>query len=151
MADQEKIDPVGDRYFGPLRAAEVAADVLFYLSAVLSLLALFVEKPSYPVAYSSAQIAFVLAVIALFMANLLIRLYFSPRAQKKRYEDFLSHAFGTALSHRQTTKYYNNSATTVPSRIAGQVLENSFYSRDTAASMANEERIKIAIYALSGS
>jgi hypothetical protein len=36
----------------------------------------------------------------------------------------------------------------VPSRIAAQVLENSFYSRDTAASMASEERIKIAIYAL---
>jgi hypothetical protein len=148
MANHEKIDPVGERYFAPLRASEIVADVLFYLSAVLSLLALFVEKPSYPIAYSVVQIAFVLAVIALFVANLLIRLYFSPRAQKKRYEDFLSNAYCTALSHRQTTKYYNNSATTVPSRIAAQVLENSFYSRDTASSMATEERLKIAGYAL---
>jgi hypothetical protein len=75
-------------------------------------------------------------------------LYFSPRAQKRRYEDFLSHAFGTALSHRQTTKYYNNSATATPNRIAAQVLENSFYSRDTSSSMATEERFKIAVYVL---
>jgi hypothetical protein len=148
MADQDKIDPVGERYFGPLRPAEIAADALFYLSALLSLLALFVEKPYYPILYTLVQIGFVLSVIALFVANLLIRLYFAPRAQKRRYEDFLSHAFGTALSYRQTTKYYNNSATTVPDRIAAQVLENSFYSRDTASSMATEEPFKVVVYAL---
>jgi hypothetical protein len=148
MADQDRTDPIGERYFGPLRAAEIAAEVLFYLSGVLSLVALLVERPSYPILYELVQIGFVLSVIALFVANFLIRLYFAPRAQKRRYEEFLSHAYGTALSHRQTKKYYNNSATTVPNRIAAQVLENSFYSRDTASSMAAEERFKIAAYAL---
>jgi hypothetical protein len=148
MADENKIDPVGERYFGPLRTAELAADVLFYLSAALSLASLFVEKTVYPILYSLVQVGFVLSVIAFFVANVLIRFYFSPRAQKRRYEDFLSHAFDTALSHRQTTKYYNNSATTTPNRIAAQVLENSFYSRDTASSMATEERLKIALYVL---
>jgi hypothetical protein len=146
MDDQDKIDPVGERYFGPLRIAESSANILFYVSAAFSLLALFAEKATYPILYSVAQIGFVLFVIAFFVVNLLIRLYFSPRAQKRRYEDFLSHAYNTQLSHQQTTKYYNNSATTVPARIAAQVLENSFYSKDTASSMAVVERIKIIAY-----
>lgn len=142
----KKIDPVGERYFGPLRAAEFSVDVLFYVSAAFSLLALLAEKNLHPIWYSVVQIGFVLSVIALFVGNLLIRLYFSPRAQKRRYEDFLSHAYGTQLSHQQTTQYYNNSATRAPARIAAQLLENNFYSKDTASSMAVVERIKIAAY-----
>jgi hypothetical protein len=132
----------------PLRIAEIAVSALFYISALFSLFALIVEKAAHSELYSAVQIAFVLSVIAYFLGNLLTRLYFAPRGQKRRYEDFLSHAYGTALTHQQTTKYYNNSATTVPTRIAAQVLENSFYSKDTASGMAAIERIKIALYAL---
>jgi hypothetical protein len=96
--------------------------------------------------FSIVQIGFILSVVALFVVTLTIRLHFSPRAQTKRAVDFLSHAYGTPLSHEQTERYYNNSATTVPARIAAQVLENSFYSKDTASEMVRNERIKISCY-----
>jgi len=145
---QEKVDPIGARYFRPLTIADLAADVLFYVSAALSLVVPLIEQPAYPKLYSVTQIAFAISVIAMFVISLAIRLYFAPRAQVRRYQDFLAHAFGKPLSYQQTSGYYNNAATTVPRRIAAQVLENSFYSSDTLSQMSTIERIKIALYVL---
>jgi uncharacterized membrane protein YeiB len=137
----KKIDPVGEQYFEPLRVAELIVDILFYVSAAFSILALFADRTSRPVLYSVVQIGFALSVVALFVGSLAIRL--SPRAQKRRYEDFLAHAFATQLSHQQTTRYYNNSAKTVPLRISAQVLENCLYTKSTASRMVTVERLKM--------
>jgi hypothetical protein len=144
----KKIDPVGEHYFAPLQVAEFTVNALFYVSAAFSIVALFTDRNSHPVLYSAVQIGFAVSVMALFVGSLAIRLYFSPRAQKRRYEDFLGHAYATPLSHQQTTSYYNNSATTVPLRIAAQVLENSLYTKSTASSIVTVERIKIIVYVL---
>jgi hypothetical protein len=146
MADRKKVDPVGERYFAPLGRAEVLVDVLFYVSAAFSFLALFVGQSAHPGGYSAVQIGFVLSVVAFFAGNLVVRLYFSPRAQERRLEDFLAHAYKTPLSHEQTKYYYINSATTVPARIAAQVLEKSFYSKSTASSMLPLEGLKVGAY-----
>jgi hypothetical protein len=149
MADTpHKVDPIGERYFQPLEVAETVADALFYVSAALSLAVPLVSQQEHPSVYALAQILFALSVIALFAVTLAVRLYFSPRAQFRRFQDFLAHAFGKPLAAQQTSGYYNNVATTVPRRIAAQVLENSFYSHDTVAQMARVERIKIAVYVL---
>jgi hypothetical protein len=143
----QKIDPIGDRYFQPLAVADATADALFYISAALSLLVPLIEQQAHPQLYAIAQTAFALSVIALFALSLAVRVYFSPRAQVRRYQDFLAHAFGRPLAAQQTSGYYNNAATTASRRIAAQVLENSFYSHDTVSQMAKVERIKIAVYA----
>ncbi|MEK9282671.1 hypothetical protein MTR72_24050 [Bradyrhizobium sp. ISRA442] len=149
MADTpHKVDPIGERYFRPLEVAEAVADGLFYVSAALSLAVPLVSQQDYPSLYALAQILFALSVIALFAVTLAVRLYFSPRAQFRRFQDFLAHAFGKPLAAQQTSGYYNNAATTAPRRIAAQVLENSFYSHDTVAQMARIERIKIVVYVL---
>src|SRR4051794_7149986 len=112
MADTpEKIDPIGTRYFRPLTIADKISDWLFYATAVLSLAVPLVEQALYPKLYAVAQIAFALSVIALFFVSLAVRLHFSPRAQIRRYQDFLAHAFGKPVSSQQTTGYYNNAAT----------------------------------------
>jgi hypothetical protein len=81
MADvHDKIDPVGKQYFDPLRWAELTVDALFYISAVLSILALFTDRTGHPNLYSVVQIGFALSVLGLFIGSLAIRLYFSPRA-----------------------------------------------------------------------
>lgn len=126
--------------------ADHCVDILFYISGALSLLALLVEQKSYPSIYSWVQISFAISVVALFAVSVAVHLYFSPRAQARRYQDFLVHAFGKPLNYQQTTGYYNNSATAPSRRIAAQVLENSFYSADTLSQMAIIERIKIAVY-----
>jgi hypothetical protein len=147
MAERaKKSDPVGERYFEPLSVAELIVDILFYVSAAFSILALFADRTSHPVWYSAVQIGFALSVVALFVGTLAVRIYFSPRAQKRRYEDFLAHAFSTQLSHEQTTRYYNNSAKTAPLRIMAQVLENCLYTKSTASRMVTLERIKIGFY-----
>lgn len=149
MADTpHKVDPIGERYFRPLEVAEAVASGLFHVSAALSLAVPLVSQQDHPSLYALAQILFALCVIALFGVTLATRLYFSPRAQFKRFQDFLAHAYGKPLAAQRTSGYYNNSATTVPRRIAAQVLENSFYSHDTVSQMARIERIKIAVYLL---
>ena len=148
MASDEKLDPVGDEFFRPLLRAERCADGLFLCSAALSLAALLVDQKITPTAYTFVQIGFALSVMALFLCTLAIRLYFFPRAQVRRYQDFLSHAYEKPLSHKQTTGYYNNAETTVPTRIAAQVLESSFFSLDTLTRMSSRERIKVGVYVL---
>ena len=144
----EKIDPIGDEYFNPLRLADRIAGTLFFVSAALSILALLVSKVSHPTAHDFVHIAFPISVVALFCTTLAIRLYFFPRAQFARYHDFLAHAYDKQLSHKKTAAYYNNAATTVPTRIAAQVLESSFFSKRILSQMAFDERLKIGGYVL---
>src|SRR5262249_46601381 len=77
-----------------------------------------------------------------------IKLYFFPRAQIRRYQDFLSHAFGKPLSHKQTVAYYNNSATTPVARVAAQVLESAFFTKEVLTRMLPRERTIFALYAV---
>ena len=143
-----KRDPVGDRYFRPLSRADACDVGLFYLSAALSIAIIFVDKTKMPNIYSMTQIAFAVSVVSLFISGLSIKLYFFPRAQVRRYQDFLAHAYGQSLSHMQTEAYYNNASPSVSGRIAAQVLESSFFSLDTLSRMVAFERIRTAIYAL---
>jgi hypothetical protein len=144
----EKIDPVGDEFYKPLLRADMVFHWFFYVSAALSLIALLVGEKTHPAAHEVVQITFALSVVTLFCTGLTIRLYFFPRAQVRRYQDFLSHAFGKPLSHKQTVAYYNNSAKTTTARVAAQVLESSFFSKDTLSQMVARERIKVVFYAL---
>ena len=110
---------------------------LHYLPG-LSLLALFVDKTAWPSLHEFVHVTFVLSVVALFITNVAIRLYYFPRAQVARFRDFVGHAYGKHLSHRTTTAYYNNAATTVPARIAAQVLESAFFTKHILSRMARQ-------------
>jgi hypothetical protein len=143
----EKVDPVGDEFYKPLLRADRAADWLFYISASLSVAALWIQRAAHPPAYQIVQVSFALSVVALFSVGLAIRLYFFPRAQQRRYQDFLAHAFDQALSHKQTVAYYNNSSAPGAPRVAAQVLESSFFTKDILARMIATERVKVVLYA----
>jgi hypothetical protein len=145
MAEQ-KVDPVGDEFYKPLLTADAVGDWLFYSSAALSIAALFVTGTVHPLASEIVQIAFALSVVFLFATTLAIRLHFFPRAQVRRYQDFLSHASGKPLSHKQTVAYYNNSATTPVARVAAQVLESAFFTKEVLSRMLLYERGKFVIY-----
>jgi hypothetical protein len=148
VSTEEKTDPIGDEFYRPLVRADQWTTALFYAAAALSIAALLVQEQAYPTFYAIVKMLFALAVIALFASTLFTKLYFSPRAQLRRYQDFLSHAFGRQLSYKRTTAYYNNSAVAVPIRIAAQVCESSFFSREILARMVKRERIIIAIYVI---
>lgn len=138
MADN-KIDPISEKYYRPLSRADALGDWLFYSSALLSIVILYVPA-------QWAQLLFALSVVVLFVVTLTTRLYFFPRAQVCRYQDFLAHALGRGLTHDPTVAYYNNAADPGPTKVAAQVLESSFFSREILSRMLPRERIKLALY-----
>ena len=149
MANQpSKIDPIRKRYYRPLEIAESSSDWLFLLVAALSILALAVERTTYPRLYDLVQGAFVVGVLALFFLGLGIRLYWTPRADDKRRQQLLSNSFAVALTHEQTSGYYNNDQTNPLRRLCASLLENSFFSKNVTLKMAHGERIRVAVYAL---
>jgi hypothetical protein len=149
MANQpSKIDPIRTRYYRPLEIAESSSDWLFLLVAALSILALAVERITYPRLYDLVQGAFVVGVLALFFLGLGVRLYWTPRADDKRRQNLLSNSFAVALTHEQTSGYYNNDQTNPLRRLCASLLENSFFSKNVTLKMAHGERIRVAVYAL---
>lgn len=143
-----RFDPVRNKYYAPLARAEFASDAFFYLSAMLSIVVLFVEKTSQPTLYTDVMIAFALAVAGLFVISLAIRLYFGPRATDQRTRDFLSNVYAVKLTHALTDGYYNNALQDPGQRLAAQVLENVHFSKAIAQEMAKTERIKFIVYAV---
>lgn len=141
-----KSDPIRTNYYNAVERADKASDVLFYLSAVLSIVSLFVEKATNPIAYDVVLTGFALSVVALFVIGLVSRLYWTPRAEDKRRQDFFSSACGVSLSHQRTDGYYNNDSTKPIERMAAQVLENSHFSKAIALRMARTERVKVVVY-----
>lgn len=148
MANQpQKIDPIRTRYYQPLEIAETCSGWLFWIVAALSILALAVERSSSPSLYDFVQAAFIVGVLGLFFIGQGVRLYWTPRAEDKRRQNLLSNSFSVAITHEQTSGYYNNDQTNPFIRLCASLLENSFFSKNIALDMAHSERIKVSIYA----
>src|ERR1700730_84729 len=111
-AEQQKVDPIRQRYFVPLEWADRVVDRMFYLSAVLSLAVLLIDRSHFPKIYAVFQISFLVTAIVGFLGALSVRVYFHPRAQDIRLADFLSHAFQLQLIPNRAKGYYNTSAGT---------------------------------------
>jgi hypothetical protein len=143
----QKTDPIRDRYYRPLELAEAIADWLFYIAAALSLLIPIIRQPDAPALYSALQVTFVLVVVCGFVLGWAVRFHFAPRAHARRFKDFLSHAYDIPLTDEKTAGYYTSSRQGVTNRIAVQLLENAFFSKDTTQRMLWWERGKVGIYA----
>lgn len=141
-------DPIRERYFKAVERADGASDWLFYVSAVLSILSLLVERAAHPVAYAWLMGTFAAVVIALFVMGLVSRLYLTPRAEDVRRKDFFTSACGVRLTHEKTDGYYNNDLSNHIGRLAAQVLENSLFTRAISLQMVRRERVRVVAYAL---
>src|SRR5579871_3806275 len=109
MNNLVKLDPIRSIYYKPLEIADKCLDVIFYFGVLLS----FTVVLSHWFLLSEfssnlIQVLFVLAVIIIFVISLSISVYFMPRAEDKRRQDFLSHAYGIPLNDKETIGYYNN-------------------------------------------
>ncbi|MGO8080500.1 hypothetical protein NIBR502774_14130 (plasmid) [Rhizobium sp. NIBRBAC000502774] len=144
----QKKDTVGQEYYSPLKKAELVSDTLFWVSALLSLIVLFVEPQKNPKAFAASQTAFCLAVLGVFVSGIAIQIYWSSRAQDKRIADLLSHAFQVPLIAEPSKGYYNNNATDPVVRLAANVLENTLFTKTILIKMLRWERIKVAAYTI---
>ena len=139
-------DPIRERYFEAVALAETVNDWLFYAGALLSIAAVFVDKPTFPNAYDGVLLVFAVVVAAYFAVGMSLRLYLIPRADDARRHDFFTSACGIDLTHIKTDGYYNNDFTDPIRRMAAQLLENSLFSKTISLRMAKVERCKIAMY-----
>jgi len=142
----QKIDPIRARYYRPLELAEACSDWLFWIVAVLSVSAFAVERTSHPIMYDLVQGGFIIGVLGLFFLGQGVRLYWTPRAEDKRRQDLLSNSFSVAITHEQTSGYYNNEQTNPLRRLCASLLENSFFSKNVALKMAHRERARMSFY-----
>src|SRR4051794_31511663 len=71
-----KVDPIREKYYRPLECAEKASDILFYVTATLSLLALLVDKTSSTHWHNAVHVLFVLGVVITFVLGWVIRFWF---------------------------------------------------------------------------
>jgi len=143
-----KIDPIREKFFGPLEIAETTSDVLFGLSFVLSIVVWLVDEKMYPSLNAVLQITFLVAAVVSFVLGHVIRVYLMPRALDNRLRDFVSAAFGVPLSHVQTVSYYNNDQVEPLRKLAAQVFENSLFSKENASQMARTNRVTTSVYVL---
>lgn len=141
-------DPIRGRYFRAVERAETANEALFFLGALLSFATLLVDKEDYPNLFEWTLWAFLVVTISMFAIGLCSRLYWIPRAEKKRREDFFTSACSVGLTHAPTDGYYNNGYTDSIYRMAAQVFENSHFSKAIALRMSHFERAKFSLYAI---
>jgi hypothetical protein len=104
-----KLDTVGYKFYRPLRWVEAAGGWLFWIVAILSFAAIYIDKVAYPDHYQYVQVAFLVFAFLYFVQGQAQRLYFFPRAEDARHKELLSDSFGAALTHEKTIGYYNNS------------------------------------------
>jgi hypothetical protein len=143
--DKEKQDPLNDQVYKPLLCAEAVQRALFYLSAALSILSL-ITHDGHGFLFSILQPLFLTSSLLYFALGLLIKLHFFPRAQIRRYRDFLGHATGKQADHKETIGYYNNSSAAGPSKVAAQVLESAFFTKEILTRMLPFERAIAGVY-----
>ena len=140
-------DPIHGRYFVALDKADIWANRVFYFTALVSVVVLFVERSEHPLLFSLLNVVFALAVVAVFGIGLAVRLYWMPRADAARLQDFFAKAYDIPLTHITTTGYYNNDATDAVRRVAAQALENALFSKSIALKMLFRERWRAVMYA----
>jgi hypothetical protein len=139
-------DPIRERYYAPLEWVDRLNGVIFYIGAVLSIAVLLIDPKHQKALSQSAFIVFVIVVVLFFILGISARQYFAPRAEEKRRLDFLGSAFGVNLTHEMTTGYYNNKFTEASTRLAAQLLENTFFTKSLTLRVAHKERAKMLCY-----
>lgn len=110
MQPNPPVDPIRTNYFDIIEDVDKWANRLFLLGALLSIASTFILETRFPTAFSWVQVFFLVTVLGLFVIDLAVKLYLSPRAADARAQDFLSHAYGQNLSTTRTQGYYNNNA-----------------------------------------
>nr|WP_315219917.1 hypothetical protein [uncultured Duganella sp.] len=146
MQPNPPVDPIRTNYFDIIEDVDKWANRLFLLGALLSIASTFIPETRFPTAFSWVQIFFLVTVLGLFVIDLAVKLYLSPRAADARAQDFLSHAYGQNLSTTRTQGYYNNNAPPGMHKIAAQTFENALFTKEISRSMFKRQIPWVAFY-----
>lgn len=148
MQQNTPTDPIRINYFDIIEKVDKISGVLFLFGALLSIASTIIPEADYKAAYKWIQIFFFLTVFILFVLDLTVKLYLSPRAADARVHDFLSHAYGQNLSTTRTSGYYNNNDPFGMRKIAAQTFENTLFTKEICRKMFINELPIAVIYLL---
>lgn len=136
-------DPIS-KFYKPLEVAEKISYFIFILSILFSIFVIFIDKFKYPYMYSWLQITLLIFVIANFISDIVIKLYFSARAASQRMLDFTSNAFDVPLADELSHGYYNTPQGDIFSKLSTSILENSLFTKEILRKMLFIERVWVS-------
>lgn len=148
LTNSQRSDPIRERFFKPLERIDTVSGLLFWVAAVLSFATLFFDQKADPIWYNRAQIAFIIVAVVLFIIGQGVKLYYWPRSETPRRQDFLSNCLRADLTHIRTNFYYNNNETDPIRRTGAAVLENSLFTSTIIRKMLCSARAFTLLYFL---
>jgi hypothetical protein len=140
-------DPIGRDYYVPLGRAEFIEKIIFYGTAVLSILTLIMPQ-EWRLVRLAAEIAFPASSLGLFVISMTVRLYWAPRAHEHRLADLLSNSFKIAIIEDRSEGYYNNNESEPIRRLNAAIMENAFFGKNIVMAMLTAERMQAGGYAI---
>ncbi len=141
MANNNRIDPINEKFYRPLDRAELFTDVFFWIVTIVAALLIAVDRGENAKLYNQLQISLVIGTASSFFIGAGIRFYWAPRAQKWRLKDFLTKALSVPLTPHLTEGYYNNKYPPGYSRLGAMLLENSLFSKEISRRMCQHQRL----------
>lgn len=147
MNQMIKTDPIRTNYFDIIESADVFAQVLFWIGAVLSIASSIVPEAGNADIYKAVQATFLVVVVVMFFVDQWTKLYLAPRAADARAQDFLSHAYGQPLSGDMTTGYYNNGVSAGVAKLAAQAFENTLFTKEICRAVLKTHAPATLLYA----
>lgn len=140
------LDTVGDNYYKPAQWINTLGSALFWLISILSIATLFVDRMAHPLTHHIIQISLIVLAMSFFTQGLTQKLYFIPRAEDKRRLELLSNSYGVALTHEETSGYYNNDQKNPLKRLAASVMESAYFTHKITGKMLVWQRTQTAGY-----
>ena len=140
-------DPVGDRFYKPLRRLETARDFLFYVAAILSFTIVLISA-SHADVLPALQITFLVVALAAFVLGLISALHLAPKAEDERRRDLLTNTHSVPLTENGSVGYFNTDQTNPIRRLASAIAESSFFTREISEKMLPKVRIEAACFVL---
>ena len=140
-----RIDEI-EIHYKPIEGCDRWIFWLFLVSAILSVVILYSDFTQDEGIQNLIIIFFILAVLSHSSLTYVNRFYLIPKAESLRRKQLLSNSFSVPLTPERTERYYNNDVSPSVTRLAANVMENSFFAKNVCGEMAKMERIRILVY-----
>jgi hypothetical protein len=145
---QQRVDEVS-KYYRPVESIGSVCTWLFWIIAALSLLMPYTTTVGIPASIQSLpKVIFIVLVTLRFALSQISSRYLVPKSEQMRRKQLLSDAFGTPLSHDETSLYYNNQYSPSVQRLGANTLENALFSKEITARMLQTKRFVVGGYAV---
>lgn len=141
----ERVDEL-EKYYNPIEICDRWTFSLFLTSAILSVAIPYSDDIQITGLQKLIVIFFILSVLTHSIISHYNSYHLIPKAESLRRKQLLSNSFAVPLTPERTELYYNNEVSPSVTRLAANIMENSFFAKNVGDEMAKKERNRILIY-----